>query len=102
MVNSVDNSDCAFFLPEIFADLPKGKLKELIVEIFFRIIINFADPNIQLEVQEIYVHDLISLKGLLNKLIINKMTFTFADYDLLSLIIARSVDGSSFVESPAA
>lgn len=102
MVNSVDNSDCAFIMPEIFAELPKHKLKELIVEIFFRVLINLSDRNIEADVEEIYTHDLIALKGFLDKVVIQKKPFTPADYDLLSLIVARSVDGSSFIESEAA
>ncbi|WP_391592120.1 Iron-containing alcohol dehydrogenase [[Mycoplasma] cavipharyngis] len=99
LITPSDNSDCSFFYPEILLELSTNKLKEALIETYFRIILNFFDRQISDATQDQLAEDAKFVHSILTKINQNKK-ITENDCDQLAVIIVRTVDGTTYLPDP--
>ncbi|MDQ0514084.1 alcohol dehydrogenase YqhD (iron-dependent ADH family) [Mycoplasmoides fastidiosum] len=97
LITPADNSDCSFFYPEILLEMNPEKLKEALIETYFRIILNLYDAKLSDRTIDLLVTDAKYIRETLRRLQAKKKGLTEKECDRLALIIVRTVDGTTYL-----
>lgn len=93
LLSLVDNSSACFICPDVFKAFSKSKLKELLVECFYRFLILCTYPKIHEKLEELYIRSMLIIKSFLNKLLVLNDPLSDDDFYWIALFVARNLDG---------